>query len=517
MKQELGEGWASAARERGFTRSVLPRMARRMLEQEMAQRAPVERPKTVFQVFERVQHLYVRPDHLLPLVHEFDAAASGERELRTVVHAPPQHGKTTTCFAAFIAAHYSRPGLEHAYITYSITRAEHVKHQFIDFCRQVGVPVSHRGDRVTLGEPTVRRGGTAVKFTGVDGPVTGFTISGICVIDDPIKNYDDARSPTMRERAWNAVNKTLLTRNKAHMSVIASMTRWHPDDVCGRLINKRWKHIRLPALADAADDPLGRSLNEPLWPERALADGRTIGKPATLYDEAQSDPLTWAAMWQGIPSSEGTQAFNEPLRYRNLPTVYRVYYGIDLADRGADWSVCVRLYWDPSAKVAYVVDVLRSQLPVLKFEPLLRAFVSQEPGPITFLTGGQERPMAELMKLPRLSAIPATKSKYTRAMPAIKAWNQGRILLPSKPSQQVKDFTNQVLLFTGHGDLHDDDVDALSSAFQPLEPGGSGVVLTADGAYPNRNVVGRNGGGTFMQAPSLSPWDGIEHPGRRVF
>lgn len=107
---------------------------------------------------------------------------------------------------------------------------------------------------------------------GVGGAITGRGFD-LLLIDDPFKNADEAMSQTIRDKRWDWLQSTALTRIEPGGIAIVTMARWHEDDFIGRLHNPeftppgRWKRIRLPALAEE-NDPLGREPGEALWPER---------------------------------------------------------------------------------------------------------------------------------------------------------------------------------------------------------------------------------------------------------
>lgn len=132
---------------------------------------------------------------------------------------------------------------------------------------------------------------------GIGGPITGEG-ADLLIIDDPIKNREEAESETYREKVWNEWQNTLLTRLHPGAAVIIILTRWHEDDLAGRLLAaepEKWVVISLPAEAEE-DDPLGREPGEPLWPEH--------GYDKEWMDEKKKEvgPRTWAALYQQHPS-----------------------------------------------------------------------------------------------------------------------------------------------------------------------------------------------------------------------
>lgn len=106
---------------------------------------------------------------------------------------------------------------------------------------------------------------------GVGGAITGRG-ADLLIIDDPVKSVEEAESDTYRDRAWDWWRGVALTRLEPGGAVILVMTRWHEDDLAGRILQEdgaNWRVLCLPALADDTDDdPLGREPGEPLWPER---------------------------------------------------------------------------------------------------------------------------------------------------------------------------------------------------------------------------------------------------------
>lgn len=105
---------------------------------------------------------------------------------------------------------------------------------------------------------------------GVGGAITGRR-ADLALIDDPVKSREDAESETIREKTFEWYKSDLVTRLKPGAAIVLIQTRWHIDDLGGKLIHEmekggdRWIIINLPAFA-IADDPLDRGVGEPLWP-----------------------------------------------------------------------------------------------------------------------------------------------------------------------------------------------------------------------------------------------------------
>lgn len=149
---------------------------------------------------------------------------------------------------------------------------------------------------------------------GVGGPLTGRGCD-LLIVDDPIKNAQDAISETVRDTHWDWFRSTALTRLEPRAFVVLMQTRWHEDDLAGRVIRLAGqpelegfgvRRLHLPALAKAQDempdclpDPLGREPGEPLWPERWPL-------KALQQIKATLGPYWWGAMYQQTPGQYGS-------------------------------------------------------------------------------------------------------------------------------------------------------------------------------------------------------------------
>lgn len=138
------------------------------------------------------------------------------------------------------------------------------------------------------------------KAVGVCGGLTGTPVD-LGIIDDPVKDAIEAYSITFRERVWNWYTDVFLTRLHNNSKIILIMTRWHEDDLAGRLLTKegdKWTVICIPAIREdmrLTDDP--RSIGEALWEERHSLE--------RLQEAELRSPRTFAALYQQRPSVEG--------------------------------------------------------------------------------------------------------------------------------------------------------------------------------------------------------------------
>lgn len=150
--------------------------------------------------------------------------------------------------------------------------------------------------------------GGEYRAAGVGGSITGFR-AWLGLIDDAVKNREEADSETMRERTWDWFVADYETRLVPEAPLVVIGTRWHDDDVYGRIlkragtIGEKWDVIKLPAFA-GDDDPLGRLPGAPLWPEWQ-------SKDALEMERARKGPREWSALYQQEPTPEGGLYFEK--------------------------------------------------------------------------------------------------------------------------------------------------------------------------------------------------------------
>jgi len=140
--------------------------------------------------------------------------------------------------------------------------------------------------------------------TGVRGAITGRR-ADLVIIDDPIKSMAEADSSQHRQSLWDWYTAELTTRLKPDACMVLIMTRWHEQDLGGRLISRgaeNWKILRLPAIAEP-DDPLGRPPGAPLWPEWESLDA--LEKKRSVVGSR-----VWSALFQQTPMPPEGRLFN---------------------------------------------------------------------------------------------------------------------------------------------------------------------------------------------------------------
>lgn len=258
---------------------------------------------------------------------------------------PPRHGKTemaTKRFAAWFSGRH--PAWDIAVASYSDTMAE-------DFGADTRAILTAAQHKQVFPTYRLRRGGSSksniqsdkggrLVFVGRGGALTGRGMH-LGLGDDLFKDHEEARSQAVRDAAWNWFTKVFMTRRMGPKLVVLTMTRWHSDDIIGRLTDpanphynqieaRRWKIIRLPAIAEDDDPPESRAGREPgeaLWPQAYGLD--------FLHSQQRMDPLGFAALYQQRPTvADGVLFRRENIqRYKpgHLPEDLRFYCASDHA------------------------------------------------------------------------------------------------------------------------------------------------------------------------------------------
>jgi predicted phage terminase large subunit-like protein len=224
------------------------------------------------------EHLLLIDNYLQSLIN---------REFRgLIVNMPPRHGKSEFISTYFPAWHLIRfPDKRIILTTYSNQFAalwgRRVKEIIVAKGKLFDIDLKHGASASASFEIEGHRGG--MHSAGAGSSITGRG-ADLIIIDDPVKNNMDAFSGVKRDSLWDWFNSTAMTRLEPFGVIVLLMTRWHPDDLTGRILqnyrvvtvgrfpieykdSKIWLHLSLPAIAND-NDPLGRLPGEALWAER---------------------------------------------------------------------------------------------------------------------------------------------------------------------------------------------------------------------------------------------------------
>jgi predicted phage terminase large subunit-like protein len=265
-------------------------------------------------------------EHLLMISDELVKVAMGETP-RLLITTPPRHGKSMLISETLPPWYFGRfPKRKIILASATATLAE-------DFSRKgQGLLREHGPDLFGVGvDPSTAaaarwhtsEGGVMIA-AGIGGQITGRG-AHLLIIDDPIKTAQDAHSEVVRQAHWDWWLAVARTRLMKGAGVVIVLTRWHEDDLAGRILKQaeevegaaQWKVLNLPAIAEPDengkfDDPMGRSQGQPLCPDL---------KPLEELHEirAEQGSYWWSAMFQGSPKPvEGMLFKRAQFRYMTI-------------------------------------------------------------------------------------------------------------------------------------------------------------------------------------------------------
>lgn len=313
---------------------------------------------------------------------------------------------------------------------------------------------------------------------GVGGSVTGRR-ADLAIIDDPVKSREDADSQTIRDKQWAWWRDDMSTRLKPNAAVVVILTRWHEDDLAGRMLadmkdsGQRVKVLSLPMEA-RENDPLGRQPGEMLWPEWFTPQ---------MLEQAKREPRTWSALYQQEPRPIGGGEFKREwlCHYTNPPATGSKVILVDPAsgkhkDRGDYTSMWVLA---PGADGNfYALDSVRDRLNltersqklfelVRKWKPALVGYEQYGlQADIEFIRSEQERQQHRF----RIVELGGGIKKEDRIRRLIPLFEMGRMWFPKTLMRTssdgvlhdlVEDFIEQEYLAFPVS-AHDDSIDCLA-------------------------------------------------------
>ena len=437
----------------------------RFLAGSRARVTPSTEPLSLAQWIERYQPAhYPIPWHLAQLVSLLERAA--REPTLALVSMPPRHGKSASLTAALAWVTSQQPWRRSAYITYQQDLAQSVSRRVRRLVQESGVSLASDASRVSEWLTTDEGGLSA---TGIGSGLTGRGFDGLVIVDDPLRGREEAESLSQREKAWEGFNSDAFTRLNPGGSLVVVATRWHRDDLIGRLeqsVDPRWDVLSLPAIRDDEGNPSDEG--HALWPERFdLASLRRI--------RAQIGEYAWASLYQQHPVPRDGILFRAPARY-TTPALdgARLVLACDPAGSAktrADYTAAIALAVRGlgAELTADVLDVLRFQEGTDAAARKLRTFQTTHGGARMHLESSRDGvAIADTLRaiVPGilLAEAPARGDKFTRAQAVIAAWNQGRVRVPVS-APWLDAFLAETERFTGVNDPHDDQVDALAHAF----------------------------------------------------
>lgn len=256
---------------------------------------------------------YIRADHI-ELLNDYLMKAERREIRRLMIFMPPQHGKSTTTSKGF-AAHWigSFPDEPVILASYGQDWAEHWGREVRSVMTEYGQEIfglAVRQDSKAAGRWQIEDHKGGMTAVGIGGATTGRG-AGLFLIDDPIKDQEEARSAVIQQRNIDWYQTVVKTRVAQNGCIVLMVTRWHENDLPGFLLRTEghaWTVLSLPALAEN-NDPLRREPGEALWPAKYSADYLNEIRhgaidPETGQRKGGTTAYWFNAMYQQRPTEE---------------------------------------------------------------------------------------------------------------------------------------------------------------------------------------------------------------------
>jgi predicted phage terminase large subunit-like protein len=327
----------------------------------------------------------------------------------------------------------------------------------------------------------IAKHGGGMQTAGVGGALTGKG-ADLLIVDDPVKNAEQASSPTFREKTWEWYTSTAYSRLEPNGSIILIQTRWHADDLAGRVLanaqadsDEVWDVLNLPALAEK-DDPLGRAPGQALWPERY--DEKALNRIKSVQG-----PFWWSSLYQQRPTPRDGGFFKRAwfeIVDAAPADARRVRYWDRAATEGAgDWTVGAKIAAKDGSY--YIEDIRRGRWASGDRDRIIRQTAELDGVGVTVLgeqepgSAGKDQALAfvKLLSGFAVRAVPSTGSKDVRADPLASQAEGGNVKIVRAPWNAA--FIEELESFPRGS--HDDQVDAASGAFNGLQRTASRLFL----------------------------------------
>ena len=444
---------------------------------DLAERMLMTRASLYYYVKEVVLKLpnYVDGQHIRTICDTIQTFLESDRP-GLIVTTPPRHMKSTICSECLPAWFISNDRQREVMVaSYNQSQAR----KMVKACRRKFEDEWHRRvfPEVHITDPDnadgfMLEGKHNVRPNLIGAGIgAGLTGSGadLIIIDDPIKDMEEATSEIIRDKIWDWYTSVALTRLSPGGKVLIVMTRWSYDDIVGRVLNDNpgdWDILHLPAISEDG---------QALWPQRFDID--------TLNDRRRMlGSRVFEALYQGNPSPAEGGVFRKDWFHYGEPfpedAVRCRYWDKAATHEGGDWTVgCLMAQKDGRYCIEDVVRLQGSSYEVEQTirqtaerdGPSVRIRMEQEPGSSGVdVIGHYSR---NVLQGYDFRADKVTGSKSLRATTMSAAFENGNLIIAR--GNWNRDLTDEFLEFP-YG-KHDDQVDACSGAYRELSQGTSSV------------------------------------------
>lgn len=412
-----------------------------------------------------------------------------------IVSVPPRHGKSELIshwFPVWFLEHFPDKRIMLASYEGNFARMWGAKvRDSIMNNRPKHRAMIHRGSNASSGEWRTIQGGGMISV-GAGGSQTGRG-ADVLLVDDPIKDNTQADSAAWRRRLWGWWETTASTRLEPGGFAVICMTRWHSDDLVGRLLRDmekggaQFKVMTFPAICEVERDDIGRVKGEPLWPERYGID---------FFEQRQRYKRSWNALYRQQPSDDAGNVFkdtwwkfwrprllSDPEDHRDaLPTSFdRVIASWDCSFKGvaqkkskaeddaSGLSWVVGTVWGKKGADVYLLDLVRGHWGFSDTIAQIKAQKAKWPGVQEIFVEDKANGPAIIdtlaQQIPGVVPAQVEGDKVARAHAVTFAIESGNVWLPEH-SEWIDAYLSEVSTFP-YGTA-DDQVDSTTQALSKL-------------------------------------------------
>ncbi|MBQ9346071.1 MAG: phage terminase large subunit [Oscillibacter sp.] len=416
-------------------------------------------------------------DFLADTIQEFVETETGNAYDILILETPPQHGKSMTVTESLPSWYMMRkPEARVILSSYSDESAERFtrrnKEKLEAWGKKLAGVEIGKINRATEFELAGHRGRLISR--GILAGITGNPCD-LLIIDDPIKNREEADSPTQRNKLWAEWLNSLKSRLAAGAKVIVIMTPWHEDDQAARILRteENVRLVRLPVAAEPTPeepDPLGRAEGEPLCPEIGKGQKWLDQFRAAYLRDAQGGQRAWLALYMCRPRAErGNIISRDWWRfYDTPPRTYATWcISVDAAFKGEDTNDYVAItVWGKRDEDYYLLDCQNRHLDFIQTLAAIRQTQTRFPMAKAVLIEDKANGSAILSMLQReMYCIPITPndSKVSRVYGVSPMIESGHVFLP-RSAPWLEEYISQWTAFPAapHDDMVDSSTQALS-------------------------------------------------------
>jgi len=421
-------------------------------------------------------------------VQEFVEKPTEEAYEIMIISTPPQHGKSTTITETLPSWYLMKnPDNSVIEVSYGDDLAEKFGKRNLEKIREFGNVFGVEVDpkKATSKDFLLkgRKGGMISR--GIRSGLTG-NRANLIIIDDPVKSRQEADSQSYRDSVWDEFENSILSRLSAGGKVILIMTRWHEDDLAGRILEHMpdvTTYVNYECECESVDDPLGREIGEALCPEIGKGNKWLASYKKSYSNE--SGMRAWEALFQGHPTiAEGNIIKKEWWNYYDPakePRFDQMVMSVDATFKDGDKNDFVAIsVWGKRENKIYLVKMVNEHLNFTATLHKIRLLKAHYPriGAIYVEDAANGQAIIQTLshEILGIIAVPPDKSKEARVNAVSFSIEAGNVYLPEGDPMTYK-FVEQCAKFPN--DKHDDMVDSMSMALLKLAYSRKGRMISA--------------------------------------